>query len=457
MDQLGDVTRQLLLLMKNRDITALSIASPAIAERMDKLRYDSDFYHELTERQFNKELDRRDGADWYTIYHNLTIVDYGKRIAAVSSDLDSLAVQAELSGEDDPFEMLLYYREVRSAKIFRWMLESDVDEASVRSVIVDTLWENAEEGEKMLEMILLPPYKKKYKFTIYRALQEAVGAGNLEATLRINKDDPRLLRDPYLLPTAVDSNNPALVRLIAVGKTQGVMEDAIRSAINHKKDKSLQVLLSMASKEVMNQVTNRFLESVQVRGLLDRTELTWMLENGMRLSLGDWDRLANILYLRSPNEKNLDILALKQKYSAVTRTEIDEQLYLSGGELDTYWKLAQFLLTSSQREGLKPFSMLVALSRQTSQSVVEKSRTAEDILIYLRDELFTDEVKIAVRSIFNPTLKLVGRSSEYRALILYLLYPNMSMEESTKYLREVDKYSDNQVLMSNLLIKLVPR
>ena len=149
--------------------------------------------------------------------------------------------------------------------------------------------------------------------------------------------------------------------------------------------------------------------------------------------------------MRSPNEKNLDLLALKQKYSAITRFDIDEQLRLSiDGQLSTYWKLAQFLL--------------VALSRQTDQSVVlDKDRTAEDILIYLRDELFTDEVKIAVRSIFDPTLRLVGHSAEYRALILYLLYPNMSIEESTKYLREVDKYSENSVLMSNLLIKLVPR
>ena len=99
---------------------------------------------------------------------------------------------------------------------------------------------------------------------------------------------------------------------------------------------------------------------------------------------------------------------------------------------DTYWKLAGHMLA--------------------------KKPSSEQILGYIKAHfLKRSEVREALASVFDEDAAYNEEVAALRALLLFLIYPKMSMEESTKYLREVDGYSDDMIEQANLLIGLVGR
>lgn len=63
----------------------------------------------------------------------------------------------------------------------------------------------------------------------------------------------------------------------------------------------------------------------------------------------------------------------------------------------------------------------------------------------------------ALRSVLDEHARYSDEAAPIRALLLFLIYPKMSMKESEHHLRTDDGYSDDEVHLSNFLIERVRR
>ena len=269
--------------------------------------------------------------------------------------------------------------------------------------------------------------------------------------LAIKRDDPEVFElflvegetTSDYLQTIAGENSPNLMRLALADKnlTEGDLADAARTYLasywQEMGTSGIEVLLSDSRSGIATLLILR--ESLEREGATaaDLTEFCSQSQflNMDALSSEERRLVADELISSFGMDKLSDRLVQRVYLGAEQELKargmhgmFTEELFVDPpGE---YWKVARFLLLT------KP--------------------TAERLLEYMRD-MHSRDIYLAARTIFDPTLKYSSEVGVFRALLLFLVYPRLTAEESTRYLREEDGYSEHLIRESNWLTELVKR
>ena len=467
-------------------------ATSSLRSAYEKLDQNPQFWYERASALTDKLLVRRPGlTEWKLIY----ILLENEITAGPIRSANTLRVLLE----DLRMPFLQKYN-IRSAEALEYLLNSNnTDIGLMRSAITRTAIGNEEEANKMLAVI--SRNKNSTGEMKHEVVEAAVLVGLTDNLL--NLFDKQLVTKTAS-SSAVLSNNKKSVKYLLELHHPGKDEilNMIGVAISNNKLVSLSILLNEVN------LTRAELSKLYVgrEGMLTALVLEVLLNHGLTLEVGQWRTLlvssirSGTIELVELALKYIDpmtatnqslVLALQKGSSRIVKLllsdpRINPNVNLKAALRGSVYAEHKLLVVRHLRveldrldeEVLEIVDKALRSDRLTypvehpqeefynpsstywfiARFLLIKQPTAEQTLEYIRDSwMDKEEVREAVLSIFDWYMDYSYEAAPIRALLLFLIYPNMSITESEKYLRTDDEYPDELIDSSNFLIGLVRR
>lgn len=504
MELLSDVTMHIVSRLSDREMGALASVSQLLKGMIEELP--QLFWYERTISLLREPyLLPRQGADWRRIYSDLTSKEEG--FVGGASNLDTMKVLFEVSDETSISHGELIY--VRNEDVLEYLLDSgaisaDSDSESgttrydeitlgvLEEVVADTMKEHPNNALAMIRML-----RRKNIDVGTGALKAALLNSRIDVYEELLQDGVTSLEDEVAQRAAVRSGNVSTLKyVLGVTDSSDVLK-LTELAANYGQISVVKYLLSLRKLSTSG-LKVLYLKRLQVNPKITQA----FLDAGLSLEQSDWVDLAEEYIERDypkslrlalkhfdPRSENNSLLMLAMRSYPGSTLEV----LLDDPRVDPTLNLRDVLLDSDKELVIKlvkhPRIVMSALSLADRSSLynlllsarglqyslkdlvsppdaywnlvgylVAKQPTAEEILEYIKANLLgAEEVRQALASVLDSRKAYSDKAAPIRALLLYLIYPDMTKRESEYYLRRHDKYSPDLVTKSDMLISLVLR
>ena len=467
----------------------------------------------------SKSLKARQGANWRDIYKSVVQHSTAKKYAVTS--LDSLEVFLEVYGQQ--LESL-DTRHVASLELFAALLDLGCSAHVLQRAIQGRIRANdvelaldmlslAEKKGPAIEPSISPHVNVRVLNRPYRpqAATDAILYGNIAALKAISASHPDLLRAGEQVELAVLSNDGKMMRYILSITTSRDVDTMRLEGLNIRSglDQSLDALLEKYPSHPQT-LKNEYDNSSSRYSRISAPILRVLLKHGMTLTQPEWksylmqaiDARGEDGILLALEHTNPDTPKNQALLRAVQTGAIPTRVLLADARVDPNKNLLQLVLKSSPLDDIE-----LLLTKHSKVNIDKLSTEVLEALCWRLDEqldcehfvnpsdkywmlaryillkqatrlqivqymirLKSRDVSAAAASVLDSALPYSNTAAPFRALLIYLLYPTMSIEESEsrsegtervdepceKYLVD-EGYTRELIDKSNLLIRLAVR
>ena len=495
MELLGEISVHIFSRLNNEQLRALSIVSPTMRRIITSLP--QLFWYNRTlvllDRTYPLKIE---GADWKQIYKNLT-ASGRQGFSRGISHLDTMKVLMSTSSKAINTEDISH---IRNEDVLQYVLEQMMASKSLDEFQLGAV-ERAIRGTMQLSpprAVAMARMSKRIDIDLESSpLEDALYYSQIGAYEELLQAGFESLEDEDAQKMAIKSNNVDTLRYVLKASTSYDLEELTSQALHYNSSNTLGYILGkrdLAPTELKDIFTNwngrqKRPQPVQVlldAGLkLDKDEWNRLARTAIKTD--DWSMLEFVLQYYDPRSENNDLLMLAMKGHLRTlrvlladqridpninltnilqkNTSILDELVkhpniiMEDLPLPDRRKIYSVLMSRGMTEEY-PISELVSpLTAYWSIAgyMIVKQPTARRLLSYIRDNLLgREEVRQALASVLDNRKEYSDEAAAIRALLLFLVYPNITIQESTQYLRD-DGYSQELISQSNSLIKLVHR
>ncbi|CAH6419557.1 Hypothetical protein POVR2_LOCUS62 [uncultured virus] len=487
-----DVLHQLFSRLDDRDLLALITSSPALNSILAAHDQQAAFWYTRAKLLVSEDLQERPLANWKRIYLDL-LAHIAKKPDRTIAYLESVKVIEEV------YSIRWTIRSVvASIEVVEYLIANNISSTDLDYLIESNI---QRDNRQLLAVIeYLENETEHAEYIRSTAVGYAIELDRMELLLALVVDRGTLLVARGRLDSAVKSDSEQMLSFIISQQSNAssVAYKMCETACIYVKPISLEFLLNKydGRKIVERQLTYPSLGDTMMH---DYSVPIWrvLLRYGLRVYPAQWRSVLKVAIeedrpvllkfmleytnpdtktnqalswaIASGNARSLEILLADPRVDPtknlsklvdsqrhlvkqlLASAQIDVDVHLDSAALTSIWK-RWYQPVITIEELLQPSSMYWRLVRFMTIKMPNASLVLDYLIGYLSDKHVTE----AITSVLYKDSKYSTDSAAFRALVIYLLYPTLSLEESEMYLR-ADGYTDLELDKSNVLIKLLKR